>query len=453
MLTLIAFLIAIALLVTVHEWGHYRMALACGVKVLQFSVGFGPEAFSHVSKKSGTRYTIAVLPLGGFVKMLDEREGPVAAADLPLAFNRKSLKARAAIVAAGPIANLILAVLLYALANWTGVVEAKAYLSAPVADSIAQRAGFRGGETVLRAGFEEHALVKVLSYEDFRWWLTRAALDSRDLVVQYRVDKADTERMAVLNLSGFRAAQADDSMYRKIGFTGPYSKPVLGDLLPDGAAKAASLMAGDVVVSVDGKAVGDAAQLRDWIRQSGASEQPRTQDWLIDRNGVAQHIAVTPRRVTEGDKHTGRVGAVIGARPEMVTVRYGPVDGITNAFVRTWDAAALTVRMMGQMVTGQASLKNLSGPITIADYAGRAAAVGLTQYIVFLALVSISLGVLNLLPLPMLDGGHLMYYLWEGFTGRAISDAWMEHLQRTGIAILLMMMSVAVFNDLHRLLS
>jgi regulator of sigma E protease len=242
-------------------------------------------------------------------------------------------------------------------------------------------------------------------------------------------------------------------MFRKIGFTGPYSKPVLGALLPDGAAMEAKLAPGDLVINVDGKPVGDAAQLRDWIRQSGATEQPRAQDWLIDRNGVAQHIAVTPRRVMDGDKSIGRVGAVIGAQPEMVTVRYGPIDGITNAVVRTWDAAALTVRMMGQIVTGQASIKNLSGPLTIADYAGRSAAIGLTQYLVFLALVSISLGVLNLLPLPMLDGGHLMYYLWEGITGRAISDAWMERLQRTGLAILLLMMSVAVFNDLHRLLS
>jgi regulator of sigma E protease len=186
MLTVLAFLIAIAILVTVHEWGHYRMALACGVKVLQFSVGFGPEAFSRTSQKTGTRYTVAMLPLGGFVKMLDEREGPVNPEDLPYAFNRKSLKARAAIVAAGPLANLILATLLYALVNWTGVVEAKAYLSAPVADTIAYRAGFRGGETVLRAGFEEDALVETQSYEEFRWWLTRAALDSKDLFVQYQ---------------------------------------------------------------------------------------------------------------------------------------------------------------------------------------------------------------------------------------------------------------------------
>jgi regulator of sigma E protease len=453
MLTVTAFLIAIAILVTVHEWGHYRMALACGVKVLQFSVGFGPEAFSWASKRSGTRYTIAMLPLGGFVKMLDEREGAVDSADLPYAFNRKSLKARAAIVAAGPMANLILATLLYAVVNWTGVVEAKAYLSAPVADSIAAQAGFKGGETVLRTGFAEDALNEITSYEDFRWWLTRAALDSSNLVVQFQSDRSSVESMAVLKLSSFRAEQADESMFRKIGFTGPYSKPVLGALLPDGAAMEAKLAPGDLVINVDGKPVGDAAQLRDWVRQSGTTEQPRMQDWLIDRNGVAQHISVTPRRVTDGDKQIGRVGAVIGAQPEMVTVRYGPIDGITKAVVRTWDAAVLTVRMMGQIVTGQASIKNLSGPITIADYAGRSAAIGLTQYLVFLALVSISLGVLNLLPLPMLDGGHLMYYLWEGITGRAISDAWMERLQRTGLAILLLMMSVAVFNDLHRLLS
>jgi regulator of sigma E protease len=453
MLTLVAFLTAIAILVTVHEWGHYRMAVACGVRVLQFSVGFGPEAFSWISKQSGTRYTIAMLPLGGFVKMLDEREGPVDSADLAYAFNRKPLKARAAVVAAGPIANLVLAVLLYALVNWTGVVEAKAHLSAPVAGSLGGRAGFNGGEIVERAGYEEDSLHDVASYEDFRWWLTRAALDSKDLYVQYQSDLDRAENLAVLKFSGFHAEQADESMFRKIGFTGPYSKPILGDLLSDGAAMAAKLASGDLVMRVDGKPVGDAAQLRDWIRSSGSLSEPQVQDWLVDRKGVAMHIAVTPRRVVDGKVTIGRVGAVIGAQPEMVTVRYGPIEGFTKAAYRTWDAAALTVRMMGQIVTGKASLKNLSGPITIADYAGRSAAIGLTQYLVFLALVSISLGVLNLLPLPMLDGGHLMYYLWEGVTGRAISDAWMERLQRTGLAILLLMMSVAVFNDLHRLLS
>jgi regulator of sigma E protease len=453
MLTLIAFLIAIAILVTVHEWGHYRMAVACGVRVLQFSVGFGPEAYSWISKRSGTRYTIAVLPLGGFVKMLDEREGPVDNADLVHAFNRKPLKARAAVVAAGPLANLVLAVLLYALVNWTGVVEAKAHLSAPVAQSIAARAGFKGGETVERAGYDEESLHEVTSYEDFRWWMTRAALGSKDLIVQYKIGTDGAENLAVLKFSGFHAQQADEGMFRTIGFTGPYSKPILGDLVPDGAATAAKLAPGDLVIAVDGKSVGDAAKLRDWIRSSGALEDPHVQDWLVDRKGVALHIAVTPRRIVDGNATIGRVGAVIGAQPELVTVRYGPIDGITNAARRTWDAAALTVRMMGQIATGQASLKNLSGPITIADYAGRSAAMGLTQYLIFLALVSISLGVLNLLPLPMLDGGHLMYYLWEGVTGRAISDAWMERLQRTGLAILLLMMSVAVFNDLHRLLS
>ncbi len=453
MLTVIAFLTAIAILVTVHEWGHYRMAVACGVKVLQFSVGFGPEAYSWVSGRSGTRYTIAVLPLGGFVKMLDEREGPVDAADLHRAFNRKPLIARSAIVAAGPIANLVLAILLYALVNWTGVVEAKAQLSAPAAESVAATAGFRGGEIVESAGFDEASLRDVASYEDFRWWLTRAALDAKDLVVQYRSGQDGPSRTAVLKLSGFHAEQADEGMFRRIGFTGPYSRPVLGNLLPDSAAVEARLAPGDVILRVDGKPVVDAAQVREWIRQSGAVDKPRVQDWLIDRNGVALNIAVTPRQVQEGNATIGRVGAIIGAQPEMVDVRYGLWEGFSRAAYRTWDASVLTVRMMGQILTGQASLKNLSGPITIADYAGRSAAIGLTQYIVFLALVSISLGVLNLLPLPMLDGGHLMYYLWEGVTGRAISDAWMARLQRTGLAVLLLMMSIALFNDLHRLLS
>lgn len=453
MLTLFSFLTAIAILVTVHEWGHYRMAIACGVKVLQFSVGFGPKAFSWTSKKSGTEYSVAVLPLGGFVKMLDEREAPVADEDLHAAFNRQPLRYRAAIVAAGPMANLVLALLLYATVNWTGVVEAKAHLSAPLSGTIAAQAGFAGGETIESAGFDETSLTDVASYEDFRWWMTRAALGSKNLWVQYRTERSSAPVTAVMQFSGFKAEQADESMFRKIGFVGPYSKPVLGNLLPDGAATAAGLAAGDVVLSVDARAVVDAAQLREWIRQSGAQQQPAPQDWLVQRNGASMHIAVTPKRIADGDGFIGRVGAVIGVAPEMVDVRYGPIDGLVRAAYKTWDASALTIRMMGQMLTGQASLKNLSGPITIADYAGRSAAIGLTQYIVFLALVSISLGVLNLLPLPVLDGGHLMYYLWEGLTGRSVSDAWMSRLQRAGLAILMVMMSVAVFNDLHRLFS
>ncbi len=453
MLTLVSFLVAIAVLVAVHEFGHFQMARACGVKVIRFSVGFGPQIWGWTSPKSGTQYSLGCLPLGGFVKMLDEREGPVADTDLNRAFNRQPLKARAAIVAAGPMANLCLAVLLYAAVHWIGVDDALARISAPPPQSAAALAGLSGGEVVERAGFAQDALKPVLSYEDLRWWLTRAALDSKDLWLQYRDRPEGPSRSAVLHLSDFQAGAPDERMFGRLGFLGPFSKARLGNLSPDGAALAAGLATGDLVLGVDEIPVADAAQLRALIRQSGALRAPVQQDWLVERDQVRRHVRVTPRQERDGEILVGRVGAMIGDHPEMVRVRFGFWSGLGKALDRTLDTASLTLRMMGQMVSGQASIKNLSGPITIADYAGRSAAIGFTQYLAFLALVSISLGVLNLLPLPVLDGGHLMYYLWEGVTGREVSDAWMSGLQRAGVAILMMMMSVALFNDLHRLLS
>jgi regulator of sigma E protease len=388
MQTAVSFVFAIGLLVAVHELGHYWVAVACGVKVLRFSIGFGPRLVGWTSKKSGTEFIVGLLPLGGYVKMLDEREGVVPPSERSRAFNVQSLRKRAAIVAAGPIANLLFAVLLYSSVNWMGFEQAQAVLSKPIAGSAAARVGWTGGENIHRVGFENEPLEEVASFEDFRWWLTRAALAHRNIQVEF-------------------------------------SAAAVGS---------------------------DTGQLRELIQSSGQSGVARPQVWRVDRAGQVQSIVVSPKIERVGDATVGRIGAFIGTTPALVTVRYGLLDGFGRALDRTWEVSALSLRMMGQMLVGDASLKNLSGPLTIADYAGKSASMGLTQFLVFLALISISLGVLNLLPFPVLDGGHLMYYLWESLTGKPVSESWMDRFQKVGLVVLLLMMSVALFNDVTRLL-
>jgi regulator of sigma E protease len=452
MLTVIAFVVALGLLVAIHEYGHYRMAIACGVKVLRFSVGFGKVLAKWTPNGSSTEFVLGAFPLGGYVKMLDEREAPVPPEERHMAFNTQPLRSRVAIVAAGPVANLLLAALLYAVVNWTGVDHPRAILASPIEGSVAQQAGLVGAEVVRSGGFADESLQDINSFEDLRWLLTRGALARRDvnLLVQKKLNAPP--ELVNLKLSVVDAAEADAKLFRRIGIIGPWTRPVIGEITADSAAAMAGLLQGDLVLQVGAVAVVDAQQLRELIRSSVNGNAGVSRLWQISRGGKPVELQVRPDARQDGSVWVGRIGAYIGAPPEMATVRYGLVDGLWNGFVRTWQMSSLTLQMMGKMVIGEASLKNLSGPLTIADYAGKSASLGLTQYLIFLAIISVSLGVLNLLPLPVLDGGHLMYYLWEGITGKAVSDAWMERLQRGGVAVLMMMMSIAFFNDISRLL-
>jgi regulator of sigma E protease len=456
MLTIVAFIVALGLLIAVHEYGHYRVAVACDVKVLRFSVGFGKALFRWKARKprpgQDTEFVIGAFPLGGYVKMLDEREGAVDPAERHRAFNTQPVGRRAAIVAAGPAANLLLAIALYAAVNWTGVQEPQAILGTPVAGSLAAEAGLRGGERVEAAALGDDAPAPVRSFEQLRWLLTRGALDGQDLRMVTAAEGAGGAREVLLPLSRVDSREADAQLLRQVGIVAPWSPPVLGEVMAGGAAERAGLRQGDRVLRVGATEVGDAQQLRDLIRAQVQGGRALTAPWEIDRDGRRLQVPVTPEVVADARTGAfGRISAYVGIPPAMVTVRQGPLEGLWSGVVRTWEVSALTVRMMGRMVIGEASVKNLSGPLTIADYAGKSASLGLTQYLLFLALISVSLGVLNLLPLPVLDGGHLMYYLWEAVTGRSVSDAWMERLQRGGVAVLLVMMSIALFNDFARL--
>lgn len=452
--TLLAFVLTLGVLIVVHEWGHYRVAKACGVKVLRFSVGFGRVLLRR--QRGETEFTLAALPLGGYVRMLDEREGPVLPGERERAFNNRPLWQRAAIVAAGPAANFVLAILLFAAVGLLGVEEPKSVLGSPLSGSLADKAGLRAGDWVRAVSADGEDWQELQSLPELRWQLTQAVSEGRKLHLSVSDAQGHGQRQLVLDTDGLEKRELDAQLLRRIGLGGPFMAPVLGELSAGGAGAEAGLRRGDRVLSVDGQPVTDAAALRERIRASGqgGTEGQRAAPmlWQLERAGQVLSLELRPKIVRDGGQLLGRIEAQIGAPPEQVTVSHGPLESLWQGARRTWEVSALTLNTFGRMLIGEASLKNLSGPITIADYAGQSARMGPAQYLGFLALVSVSLAVLNLLPLPMLDGGHLMYYLFEGLSGRPVSEWWQRQLQRAGVLIMLLMMTLALSNDMARLL-
>ncbi|QYD67372.1 RIP metalloprotease RseP [Paraburkholderia edwinii] len=469
----LAFIVAIGVLVVVHEYGHYSVARLCGVKVLRFSIGFGKPLAQWVSRKTGTQWTIAMLPLGGYVKMLDEREDGARIPDdeLRYAFNRQSVGKRFAIVAAGPIANFLLAIVLFAAVFATGVTEPAAIVASPAMNTAAAHAGFEGGETVSAvrdaSGGEAEP---VRSWSDLRWKLLGAAFDHRNVVLTAK-DRNGTFDFP-LSLESLSDKEVDDNFMSRLGFEPGGGTLSVAGVQRGSAAQKAGLQAGDRLRSVDGHPADNATTFINYIKshagkpitlqvergahapQAGSEAGAPSGIQSNMQPGTMHTITLVPnaQRDDATGENVGRIGAELATQVPSIDVRYGPIESLRLGADRTWELGVYSIRMFGRMIVGEASLKNLSGPVTIADYAGKSARLGPSAFLSFLALVSISLGVLNLLPIPVLDGGHLLYYLVEAVTGKAVSDRWQLVLQRAGLACIVALSAIALFNDLARLI-
>ena len=445
------FIVAIGVLVTFHEFGHYWVARKLGVKVLRFSVGFGRPLLTWRRKKDSDQveYAIAAIPLGGYVKMLDEREGNVPEDELDRAFNRQPVLNRSLIVFAGPAFNFILAILFYWLVFVVGTTAQRPLLGEPQAESIAAQAGFSDRDEIVAVGETE-----VASWNAFRISLIDQGLDGGQIDISVR-DADGFEVMRSIQLGDTRVLEDETDIVTKLGFEmwRPDLPPEIGGVLEEGAASQAGLLKGDIIRTINTMPVSDWSEIVELVRNSPG----QVLQFSVERGSQRLEIDVIPGSKKQGEDVVGYIGAYQNIPEEvrdrmLVEIKYGVIESIPKAVIKTWDMSLLTLRVLWKMVTGEASLNNISGPITIAQYAGVTATIGFTTFIGFLAIISVSLGVLNLLPIPMLDGGHLLYYLIETIKGGPVSETFEARGQQIGVMILALLMMIALFNDFQRLL-
>ena len=445
--TLIAFAVVLGTLIVVHELGHYLVARWCGVKVLRFSLGMGKVIWSRRFGPDQTEWALSILPLGGYVKMLDAREealGELSAEDQRREFTQQSVGKRIAIVAAGPIANFALAIFIFTGLYIHGIPEPIAKLD--VNGALARDAGLQSGDLVTAVNGEP-----VQVWSELRWNLLQAAIERAPARLDVTREAANNTSQLVsitLPLSTIGANELDESFMDKIGIDLAKPPALLGKILPEGPAQQAGLQAGDLILSLNGKQVTNGLDL---IQRLQAAPGQSLQLTGL-RNAQPFSATVVPKAEQLNGRTVGRIMAQVDMSAKMVVVSAGPLEALNKALARTWETCSMTLKMLGKMLTGEASLKNITGPITIADYAGQTARIGAISFLSFIAFISISLGIMNLLPIPVLDGGHLLYYSLEVLTGRPVPERIGTIAQRAGLGILMALMGVAVFNDIVRLI-
>jgi len=446
---LLSFVVAISILIVVHEFGHYWVARRAGVKVLRFSIGFGKPLYKRTFGKDKTEFVIAMLPLGGYVRMLDETEGAVEPGELDRAFNRKSLAKRSAVVLAGPVFNLAFAVLAYWAIFVHGTDGFRPVVGHVVENSPASVAGFKVGDELISVDGKA-----IQTWGQQRLYLFSRLLDKKP--VTFNVQSVDGRKHElVVNLDNLSLSSVGSSIMGKgIGLylQFPEVKAIIGGMI-DGPAKEAGLNIGDRIVKIGDQPVDTWVDMAKLIQNSAGKELHIT--YL--RGNVQKTSVIVPKPSVQNGKTIGLIG-ISPKEPDIPSdmirrLQFGPVQGLKEAVNQTWTMSAMTLKILGKMLTREVSTKNISGPITIADYAGQAASIGLSEFIVFLAAISISLGVLNLLPIPVLDGGHLMYYVVEAIKGSPVSELARIRGQQIGFVILIMFMVLAFYNDIIRKIS
>ncbi|HLS21757.1 MAG TPA: RIP metalloprotease RseP [Paenalcaligenes sp.] len=442
LLTLIAFAFAIGLLVVIHELGHYVVARYCGVHIERFSFGFG-KVLAQYTDRRGCQWAFSAIPLGGYVMMRNEVPATASAACQNSTLQSKTVWQRIAITAAGPVANLLLAAVLYAIMAWMGTVEPTAVLGQPAAGSAAAQAGFQAQEKITHVDSKA-----VSTWPQFRWAMLDAVYASDEVRIGVEGRDGRSGTRILIEPRHYFEQGADSDPLIALGFQMYLPQPSIQQVLPDTAAERAGLLEGDQIIALDGETIANAPDFIEWVK----AHPNETVEITVLRHGREQSMPITIDEHREGGQTYGRVGAMIGANIDTQTIHEGFFAGLGTGVTRTAETFWFSLKMLGRMVTGQVSMKNISGPVTIADYAGQTARIGLSAYVQFLALISVSIGLLNLLPIPMLDGGHLLYYAIEVVRGRPLEEKWQAFGQRIGLAILAALMAFAFLNDFSRIL-